>query len=107
MLSLKLVMLALIPISAAILSVSAWYQWSPQVSQLNVPVGPGVADAPAPADAPEAAEALAAAAAALGVDGPPVTPHAARNAPSPVVAPTAPASFRNSRRWSRLVNSSI
>ncbi len=43
-------MFALIPMSAAILSISAWYQWSPQVSQLNVPVGPGVgaADGAAP-----------------------------------------------------------
>src|SRR3954453_13305465 len=110
MLSLKLVMFALIPISDAILSSSAWYQWSLQVSQLKVPVGPGVAETAARREAAAVGAALAAdvdAAAVAGAWVAAVAPHAARNAPSPAVAPAAAASFRNSRRWSCLVSSSM
>ena len=103
MLSLKLVMLALIPVSAAILSISAWYQWSFQLSQLKVPVGPGVAEATAADAAAVGAAEAAAEAAAVAPDA----PHAARKAPSPTVAPVGPASLRKSRRWSCLVSSSI
>src|ERR1700690_2939374 len=92
--SLKLVMLALIPMSAAIWSISAWYQWSPQVSQLKVPLGPGVGAADPAGVAPAARLGATVAGAAVVPDA----PQAARNAPSPAVAPTAEASLRNSRR---------
>src|SRR5262245_36261792 len=108
MLSLKLVMAALIPVSAAILSISAWYQWSPQVSQLNVPVGPGVAAADAAAAwLPAAAGTEAAGAAALGDGLAPRGAHAARDAAVAAVAPTPPGRFRKSRRSSCLFTSSI
>src|SRR5450759_1649696 len=101
MLSLKLVTLPVILRSAAILSSWAWYQWSLQVSQLNVPVGPGVAEAAtdgATLGATDAAVDGATDGAELAAtDGAVVAvapAHAARNAPSPAVAPAAPTSLR-------------
>src|SRR3954454_16139811 len=94
MLSLKSVLLALMLLLAAMTSICAWYQWSPQVIQLNVPVaatalgaaalGTGAAlAAPPPVDGAEVAAGVAA--------------HAARNPPTPTATPAALAALRNCR----------
>src|SRR5207249_3242224 len=105
MLSLNSVLLVLMLLAAAIASTCAWYQWSPQVIQLNVPVGAavGAADGAAPAadGAPAGADA-----AAGGVDR--ALEQAARNPPAPIATPAAPVTFRNWRRlYSRIIRSSM
>src|SRR6266852_2140086 len=97
MLSLKSVLFVLMLFVAAIVSTWAWYQWSPQVIQLKVPVGGavGVGAAVGPTLAPLVGAAVGAGVAAVE--------HAAATPPSPMTALAAPVTLRNWRRlYSRI-----
>ncbi len=96
MLSLNSVLFTLMLLVAAIASTWAWYQWSPQVIQLNVPVG-GALEAAAVAAAVGAAEPAAVGAAVAAGVGVAAVEQAATMPPTPTAALAAPATLRNCR----------
>src|SRR5258708_7138483 len=95
MLSLNSVALILMLLLAAMASTWAWYQWSPQVIQLNVPVGAALGAAVAGA-ALGAAEPAAEVGAAVGAAVAAVE-QAATMPPMPTAALAAAVTLRNCR----------
>ena len=93
MLSLNSVLFTLMLFVAAMTSTWAWYQWSPQVIQLNVPVGGALGAAVAGAAVGRRAGRRGGGAGA----GVAAVEQAAATPPTPTAAPAAAVALRNCR----------